>query len=227
MSDALDHIAGWEAAGLIDRPTADRLRAAGDLAAGHDKPATSTIAATETLDTAGPPRSAVSAMFGPSVTISEVFAYLGGGFLLAAWSSFMGRTSGTGESAVALGVMALIAAGVLCAMGLRLMRGGERGVPCRRCHVPAGRHLCGGGRRRLRGCGRARVAAHRGGRVSRRTHDCRRAARRPSLGADASRRPRLAHRARGDRRLPGSRSRSSPRNSRPTPGFRSRPVPIR
>ena len=28
MSDALDHIAAWEAAGLIDRATADRLRAA-------------------------------------------------------------------------------------------------------------------------------------------------------------------------------------------------------
>ena len=48
MSDALDHIAGWEAAGLIDRPTADRLRAAGDLTAGHDTPATGTTAATET-----------------------------------------------------------------------------------------------------------------------------------------------------------------------------------
>ena len=47
MSDALDHIAAWEAAGLIDRPTADRLRAAGDLTAGHDTPATGTTAATE------------------------------------------------------------------------------------------------------------------------------------------------------------------------------------
>ena len=52
MSDALDHIAAWEAAGLIDRPTADRLRAAGDLAAGHDTPATGTTAATEMAATA-------------------------------------------------------------------------------------------------------------------------------------------------------------------------------
>ena len=40
MSDALDHIAAWEAAGLIDGPTADRLRAAGDLTAGHETPGT-------------------------------------------------------------------------------------------------------------------------------------------------------------------------------------------
>ena len=54
-----------------------------------------------------------------------------------------------------------------------------------------------------------------------------RPARRPSLGTDAGRRPRLAHRARGVDARHGSRSRSSPRNSRPTPGFRSRPVPTR
>ncbi len=129
MSDALDHIAAWEAAGLIDRPTADRLRAAGDLAAGHDTPATGTTAATETAATTdgrASARSAASAMFGPSVTISEVFAYLGGAFLLAAWSSFMARTESGGEAGVVLGAMALLAAGVLGAMGLALRGGSER-----------------------------------------------------------------------------------------------------
>ena len=125
MSDALEHIAGWEAAGLIDRPTADRLRAAGGAALVGIGPPAATIGAVRP-DTTARPRSAISAMFGPSVTISEVFAYLGGAFLLAAWSSFMGRTSGAGDPGVVLGVMALIAAGVLCAMGLRLMSGGER-----------------------------------------------------------------------------------------------------
>jgi hypothetical protein len=61
------------------------------------------------------------------VTISEVFAYLGGAFRLAAWSSFMSRTSGpNGEPGVVLGAMALLAAGVLGVLGFRLMSGGER-----------------------------------------------------------------------------------------------------
>ena len=124
MSDALAHIAGWEAAGLLDKPTADRLRAAGEPSTARDTPTTATTGGPETT---APPRSAVSALFGPSVTISEVFAYLGGAFLLAAWSSFMTRSSGSdGEPGAVLGVMALLAAGVLGALGLRLMRGGER-----------------------------------------------------------------------------------------------------
>jgi hypothetical protein len=114
MSDATEHIAGWEAAGLIDRETADRLRAASDSTATHDTSATAH------------PRSAAAALFGPSVTISEVFAYLGGAFLLAAWSSFMARTESGGEAGVVLGAMALLAAGVLGVIGLRLMGGGER-----------------------------------------------------------------------------------------------------
>jgi hypothetical protein len=117
MSDAWEHIAGWEAAGLIDRETADRLRAAGDPSAVRDTPSATTTAHT---------RSAAAALFGPSVTISEVFAYLGGAFLLAAWSSFMARTESGGEAGVVLGVMALLAASVLGLIGLRLMGGGER-----------------------------------------------------------------------------------------------------
>ena len=117
MSDATEHIAGWEAAGLIDRETADRLRAASESEARN----------TTAPDTASHPRSAAAALFGPSVTISEVFAYLGGAFLLAAWSSFMSRSSGpNGEPGVVLGAMALLAAGVLGVLGLRLMGGGER-----------------------------------------------------------------------------------------------------
>jgi len=117
MSDATEHIAGWEAAGLIDRETADRLRAASDSPAVRDMPAAATTS----------PRSAAAALFGPSVTISEVFAYLGGAFLLAAWTSFMSRIDGSnGEPGVVLGAMALLAAGVLGVIGLRLMGGGER-----------------------------------------------------------------------------------------------------
>ena len=118
MSDATEHIAGWEAAGLIDRETADRLRAAGDPTALPD---------TSTAPTTAHSRSAAAALFGPSVTISEVFAYLGGAFLLAAWTSFMSRSDASnGEPGVVLGAMALLAAGVLGVIGLRLMGGGER-----------------------------------------------------------------------------------------------------
>ena len=124
MSEALEHIAGWEAAGLIDRLTADRLRAAADPHAVLDTPAPGSSGR---HDTSAQPRSAVSAMFGPSVTISEVFAYLGGAFLLGAWSSFMARAiSANGEPGVMFGVMALLAAGVLGVLGLFLMGSGER-----------------------------------------------------------------------------------------------------
>ena len=117
MSDATEHIAGWEAAGLIDRETADRLRAASEAE----------VRRTPAIDTTARPRSAAAALFGPSVTISEVFAYLGGAFLLAAWTSFMSRSDGpNGDPGVVLGAMALLAAGVLGVFGLRLMGGGER-----------------------------------------------------------------------------------------------------
>jgi hypothetical protein len=121
MSDANAHIAGWEAAGLIDRATADRLRAA-EAGTPHD-PGSETAPTTA----AGQPRSSVAALFGPGVTIAEVFAYLGGAFLLAAWSSFMARANGpTSEPQLAIGTMALIAAAVLAALGVRLGRGDER-----------------------------------------------------------------------------------------------------
>ncbi|MFI5292986.1 MAG: hypothetical protein ACHQ02_08975, partial [Candidatus Limnocylindrales bacterium] len=113
MSDASTHIAAWEANGLIDRATADRLRAADPVETeGDDEPE---AAATE----ANPePRSAVAAMFGPGVTIAEVFGYLGGAFLLAAWSSFMTRAVGpSGDGQLALGVMALLAAAALAGVG--------------------------------------------------------------------------------------------------------------
>jgi len=117
MSDATEHIAAWEAAGLIDRETADRLRAASE----------SEVRKTPATGTSAHPRSAAAALFGPSVTISEVFAYLGGAFLLAAWTSFMSRSDGpNGDPGVVLGAMALLAAGVLGVFGLRLMDGGER-----------------------------------------------------------------------------------------------------
>jgi hypothetical protein len=119
MSDALEHIATWEAAGLIDESTADRLRGAEQL---HP---TST---TEDRAQAGVPTGSVaSRMFGPSVQVAEVFGYLGGGFIIAAWSAFMATTAGSGgDPEITVGVLGLLAAGVLTALAIRLRLGDER-----------------------------------------------------------------------------------------------------
>ena len=125
MTDVLDRITAWEAEGIIDGATAARLRqteaeataaaAASGVDAGHVPVAP------------GAQRSAAAAMFGPSVTIAEVFVFLGGAFLVGAWSAFMSRTAASSEDPeLALGVMALIAAAVLGAIGFRFSRGDER-----------------------------------------------------------------------------------------------------
>src|SRR5262245_449515 len=75
MSDVvLEWIDGWEAAGLIDTPTADRLRAAEASAVG-----TSPDAAVSSRS------GGASSFFGPPVSIVEAFSYLGAAFVLAAW----------------------------------------------------------------------------------------------------------------------------------------------
>jgi hypothetical protein len=76
-SRVLERIAAWESAGLIDSATAARLR-------------TSEAAQVEEIVVAAPemviPRpSGTAALIGPPVSIIEVFAYLGGAFLVAAW----------------------------------------------------------------------------------------------------------------------------------------------
>ncbi len=120
MSNALDHIDGWEAAGVIDRDTADRLRAA-------ESGSPSSWGRTQGPADAPTPRSAAARMFGPAVSIAEVFTYLGGAFLLAAWSAFMTRASSTADDpGIILGFMSLLAAGALVAIGLRLATGDER-----------------------------------------------------------------------------------------------------
>jgi hypothetical protein len=117
MGAAPEHIAGWEAAGLIDAATADRLRAV--------EPGPTTPSATP--DSQGVARSAVSRMFGPGVSIAEVFGYLGGGFLLAGWGSVMGTTaSASDDPETILGVLGLVTAAALAGLALRLRRGDER-----------------------------------------------------------------------------------------------------
>ncbi len=116
MSDASAHIAAWEAAGLLDTETANRLRGskvdAAELAA----------------EPADPTRSTGAAMFGPAVTVAEFFGYLGGAFLAAAWGAFMARAAGSDSNPeVVLGIMALPAAVAFAWLGLLLRRRGERG----------------------------------------------------------------------------------------------------
>jgi hypothetical protein len=88
MQLILDRIAAWQAAGLIDPETAIRLRS--DEADREEAPA----ADGESLPVARRGHSTIAQIFGPSVTIVEMFAYLGGAFILGAFDAFMARSSG-------------------------------------------------------------------------------------------------------------------------------------
>jgi hypothetical protein len=75
----LDRIAAWESAGLIDAVTAERLRAAEAGSGRPDEPGTAARAGIAT------------SFFGPAVSIVEAFSYLGGAFVLAAWTALIAR----------------------------------------------------------------------------------------------------------------------------------------
>jgi hypothetical protein len=113
MGDPESHIAEWEGAGLIDAVTAANLRAV--------TRATTPAAAPEPGDDVA----RAAAMFGPSVTIAEIFGYLGSGFLLAAWTALLGRFGGEVQSR-SFGIGALVAAIVLIGLGFLLQRGDSR-----------------------------------------------------------------------------------------------------
>ena len=89
MSDTVsERIAAWEAAGLIDAATAARLRAAEAESPAEPEPAASSP---------GPHPGVASSFFGPAVSVVEMFSYLGGAFVLAAWAALIARL--VGESA--------------------------------------------------------------------------------------------------------------------------------
>jgi hypothetical protein len=126
MADASEHIRAWEAAGLIDVATAERLRAAAAVSGEAAAAGPSELAAGDGRPPIETPSQTV-AMFGPSVTIPEVFGYLGTAFLLAGWTAFVSRlTSPTDDLSFGLGIGALIAAAVLVGLGLVLRRGDAR-----------------------------------------------------------------------------------------------------
>ena len=131
MSDATVHIDRWLAGGVIDQALADRLRVASEAEATPvpwspttEAAATANLPIGHSMVVGG--RSAAAAMFGPSVTIGEVFAYLGGGFLLGAWSAFMARVAGGSGAELSMGVLALVAAVALAVVGAVLQGRSER-----------------------------------------------------------------------------------------------------
>ncbi|HEX2469479.1 MAG TPA: hypothetical protein VHK05_02725 [Candidatus Limnocylindrales bacterium] len=118
MSDTHSHLATWEAAGLIDPATAERIRA-WQLTA----PAEASRVSPETSRRP----SAVSAIFGPGIGIGELFGYLGAIFLLAATDAFIVRIAGAQpDPASTFAVGASIQAAILLAVGYRLRGGDQR-----------------------------------------------------------------------------------------------------
>jgi hypothetical protein len=113
MGDTETHVAAWHAAGLIDGATADRIRA-------FESVAPSSTATERAV-------SPFNAMFGPSLTIGEVFSYLGAFFVLAASDAFLVRLAGPAPSSDwALVIGTAIQTVVLLAIGLRLRMGDRR-----------------------------------------------------------------------------------------------------
>ena len=112
MGDTQTHVAEWQAAGLIDAATADRIRAF------ETSPSSS---GTE------PGVSTFNAMFGPSLTIGEVFSYLGAFFVLAASDAFLVRIGGPAPSNEWLLVIGTaLQTAVLLAIGHQLRTGDRR-----------------------------------------------------------------------------------------------------
>jgi hypothetical protein len=112
LRDRLEH---WQAAGLIDAGTADRIRAyeqvpsrpdadavappsgqaarvgpAGVSAAGASAAGASAAGASAAGASAG---AAAASFFGPALSVAELFGYLGAIFLLAAWHVFLNTRS--------------------------------------------------------------------------------------------------------------------------------------
>lgn len=117
----LARIAAWESAGIIDAATAERLRTAE-----ADQPEAAPDAATTTVTRREP--SAVAAFFGPAVSIIEVFAYLGSGFVIVAWHILFGQTSSgpDGTPVGAIAIQWIAPAGILAVAAWFLLHRGER-----------------------------------------------------------------------------------------------------
>lgn len=117
MSDVLERIDDWERSGLIDTETAGRLRST-EVGRAEAPVAAAAVERPRGL--------AFSSVFGPGVTVGEMFAYLGTGFLLGAWTAFVARASGDSSSSVRVGIGFAVAAAALIIIGVVLRSGDER-----------------------------------------------------------------------------------------------------
>ena len=127
MADPEVHIAAWEAAGLIDAPLAARLRAAGtSTALASSGEATPSQASPELSETGSSGSGAAGSFFGPSITVGELFAYLGAAFVFGGWIAFIANLSTTSHpTEILTGALALSAL-VTFGLGLVLARGDSR-----------------------------------------------------------------------------------------------------
>ncbi len=124
MSEPIVHINEWEAAGLIDAPLAEQLRQAVAGTSGETGLPVPEAGIAIADGTGKDPTSAGS-FFGPSVTIGEVFGYLGAAFLLGAWIAFLGNVAQPGNanreavltSGLTLAALVLFGLGVFLAGG--------------------------------------------------------------------------------------------------------------
>jgi hypothetical protein len=113
MGDTQEHVTAWRAAGLIDAATADRIitfESSTPVSPTHERAV-----------------SPFNAMFGPSLTIGEVFSYLGAFFVLAASDAFLARLAGPAPSNDwTLVIGTAIQTAVLLGIGMRLRSGDRR-----------------------------------------------------------------------------------------------------
>ena len=120
MDSVLERIAAWQADGLIDAATADRLRTAEAATTTSPEPAED-AARTRT------PVAAASSFFGPAPTIVEAFVYLGAGFFVGAWSAFLARIAGESpDRSAIMTVGSALAVAVLFGLGFVLRKGDAR-----------------------------------------------------------------------------------------------------
>lgn len=120
--DVADRIAAWEAAGLIDGATAERLRA--HEAAGQSKQAAPAVAGDGTATIVSGP-TPLAAIFGPAVTIGEMFAYLGGAFLLGAYVAFVSRIAADIVDEDRIRAVGAIVAAAALTLGALALRSGD------------------------------------------------------------------------------------------------------
>lgn len=131
MDTVLERIDAWQAAGLIDGPTADRLRSA-EVARIAGEPGAATLPTAVAAElgrsqrSAGSTFSGAGSWFGPSITIGEMFAYLGGAFFIGAWTTFLARIADTKDRDAILTGGSTLAVIVLLGLATRLRTGDIR-----------------------------------------------------------------------------------------------------